>query len=167
MQILLRVSRGFGVVSGLLLFILSFIIFVDVLVRWLAGRPIVGVYESSEVVFVAITFLALALVQCEERHIRIPTLVERLPDRCRGFLDAFADLAGFSFFALILWLAAVDWLEAWRGHFVRPGLIEIPNTLHLGFIVVGSFLVCAIYITSSLARLRRLFAYSTAVEGAT
>lgn len=166
MQTLLRVSRGFGVVSGLLLFILSFIIFVDVLIRWLAGRPIVGVYESSEVAFVAITFLALALVQCQDRHIRIPTLVERLPDRFRGFLDAFADLAGFSFFALILWLAAVDWLEAWRGHFVRPGLIEIPNTLHLGFIVVGSFLVGAIYITSSIAHIRRFLADLTSVGGA-
>jgi TRAP-type C4-dicarboxylate transport system permease small subunit len=150
-----KINWTAAALGGFLLFFLSFLITVDVLVRWIFGRPFVGVFETSEVIFLVLTFMAAGLTQQAGRQMRVEILVSRLHGKPKDIVNVFADLLGLSFFSLLLWEGCSEWIDAWNGHFVRRGMIEIPNTIHLGFLVIGSLLLCLNFLRGILAGLRR------------
>ena len=153
-----------AVIGGTFLFFLSFLITADILVRWLYGRPFVGVFEASEVIFLVSTFLAAGLVQHTGRQMRVEILVSRIKGKGRYFFDALADLLALAFFLVLLWEGSTEWLEAWQGHFVRRGMIEIPNTIHLGFLIFGALSLCSSFLIGVLVSIRRMVLPHSAVE---
>ena len=101
-----------GIISGLLFFFLSVAITLDVLVRWIVGKPIVGVFEFSQIVFLICTFMVLGLVQNRERHIRVDILIAMLKGRSRHIMEAFVRLMGLSLFTILLYVGCKEWLAA-------------------------------------------------------
>ena len=99
-----------GVTSGLLFFLLSLAITLDVIVRWIVGKPIVGVFEISQIVFLACTFLVLGLVQNRERHIRVDILISMLQGRPRRIMEAAVGLLGLGLFTILLYVGCKEWL---------------------------------------------------------
>jgi C4-dicarboxylate transporter DctQ subunit len=127
--------------NGLLLLGLSVMIVVDITYRALFGRPILGVFEISEVLLLAITFLAIAHVQLLGRQLRIDILSGRAHGRLAGFLQALDAVAGLAFFGILLWMAGTDWLEALAGEFQGRGMLQIPLAVPLGLIAIGTALM--------------------------
>jgi TRAP-type C4-dicarboxylate transport system permease small subunit len=159
LAILEKIYRIAAILAGVFLFIISFLITIDVLVRWIYGKPFVGVFEVSEVVLLIATFLAAALVQHTGKQMRVEILVMRLKGKKRYLFDAWADLLGFIFIGLLCWEGIFEWVDAWQGNFLRRGMIEIPNTIHLGFLVVGSSLLALTFLTGLVVSLCRLCAH--------
>jgi TRAP-type C4-dicarboxylate transport system permease small subunit len=153
----LRACAG---LSGLGLFLLSVMITGDVMVRWLTGRPIIGVFEIAEVLFVLVTFFAVALVYRDDRQLRVDALSALARGRTAASLRLLDGIAGLLFFFVVLWTGGAEWLKAYLGGFLRRGLVEIPSAIPLGFIVLGSLLLCAVLLAIVGASLRRLIARS-------
>jgi TRAP-type C4-dicarboxylate transport system permease small subunit len=145
-----------GIFGGLLFFLLSIAITLDVVVRWIVGKPIVGVFEISQIVFLACTFLVLGLAQNKERHIRVDILIGKMKGKPRNIMEAIVGLLGLSFFLVLLYIGCKEWLAAWQGDYVRRGLIDIPNTIHLGFVVFGTLIICLCLIANVVVNLRHL-----------
>lgn len=144
--------------SGLGLFLLAVMITSDVLVRWLTGRPIIGVFEIAEVLFVLVTFLAVALVYQDDRQLRVDALSGLARGRTAASLRLLDGVAGLLFFGVVVWTGGAEWLKAYLGGFLRRGLVEIPSAILLGFIVFGSLLLCAVLLAIVAASVRRLIA---------
>ena len=162
-RIVNKICKGSGIVSGFLFFSLATIITIDVLARWIFGQPFVGVFEISQVTFLACTFLVIGLVQKMERHISVDILISRVRGKPRHLMDAVVALSGLIFFVVLLWVGCKEWLEAWRGHYVRRGLIDLPNTIHLGFLIFGSFLICMNLLHTTIVKIQLIFShYKTA-----
>ena len=53
-------------------------------------------------------------------------------------LDA---LAGLLVFGLLLWAGSKEFFKAYQGKFRLRGMIEIPTTVEIGFILYGSALI--------------------------
>lgn len=132
---------GLAWLSGLGLLALACMICVDVGYRWLFGRPILGVFEFSEILLVAITFLTIAYVQFSGRQLVIDILSARARGRLAGGLGMLDAVAGLAFFGILLWTSAIDWWEAYHGDFLGRGMLKIPTALPLGFVLVGATLM--------------------------
>lgn len=158
MRLLEKICLIAAKAGGFLLFGLAILISIDVLVRWLARKPILGVFEVSEIIFLVSIFLAAGLVHLQGRQMRVDLLLLHAQGRWKHSLEAFADILALAFFGLLLWEAGGEWLHSWHGHFVRRGMIEIPNVLHLGFLIFGTLLIWLALLATTLRNVLRIFA---------
>ena len=142
--------------NGLALLLLAVMISADIAFRWATGRPILGVFEFSEILFVIITFLAVAQAQFTGQQLRIDALSGRARGRAAGALGALDAMVGLAFFGVLLWTSSVDWWEALRGGFLGRGMLQIPTAIPLGFILLGTALM-VVTLLIVLGRALRLF----------
>lgn len=127
--------------NGFFVLALGIMISTDVLVRWITGRPLIGVFEISRVLFVPIIFMVLGLVQWSDRQVRVDVLVLRVTGRGRIAIRTLDQVLALIFFTILLVTGADSWIEAVRRRFVDMGMLEIPQAIPIGFLVFGVFLV--------------------------
>ena len=142
MKIFPRILELSAMAAGVILFFLAAMTTADVFKRWITNRPFIGVYEYSGVLFVALTFFAVAAVQYANRQIRMDLLVTHLKGRIKGILAVASDLLVLGFFTVILWRAVIDWIEAYQIGDVTYGMIQIPLVVYISLLGYGLVLIC-------------------------
>ncbi len=157
MKVLEQVYRWSARFAGAVLFLLAVMITADVMKRWITGKPIIGVFEISEVSFLILTFMALGLLKYLDREMIVDPIRARIKGRPKYALTIFAALLGLFFWGFITWLGWGDWLRAYQIHDVHMGLVAIPLVLPLAFLVFGSALLCINLLTDIIINLQRLF----------
>lgn len=135
------ILTGFSYLGTLGLMALSVMVTADVALRWLTGRPFVGVFELSETLLVLITFSAVGIVHMDNRQLSVDILSARARGRTAAGLRLFDALIGLLVFGLLLWKSWEEFGKALAGNFLRRGMIEIPTAVPVGFIVLGSFCI--------------------------
>jgi TRAP-type C4-dicarboxylate transport system permease small subunit len=135
-----------AVLAGLMLGLLSIMVTADVAVRWITGRPLIGVFEVAETMLVYCTFLALAYVQLKNQQLRVDILSSRARGRVAGLLNALECIASLFVYGAIALFAGREWVKAYYGGFLRRGMFEIPNTYLLAPITIGAALVVLVLI---------------------
>src|SRR3989304_988235 len=135
MQRILSLSAS---IAAAALVLISLGITSDVLIRWSTGRPITGVFELASLTLVAVIFLPLGLMQYQKLHIRIDIIRSHARGRWAAALDLLDAMAGLLVFGLLLWFASKEFVKAYQGGFLLRGLIEIPTTVEIGFIIFGT-----------------------------
>jgi TRAP-type C4-dicarboxylate transport system permease small subunit len=141
--------------AAVILFLLAVMITIDVLMRWLIGTSIVGIFEVSQVALLAITFLVLGYVQHAGQQLTVDILSARARGPVAILLALLNSLISLVVFGALLWAGIAEWWNAYSGSYMRRGLIDIPTTIPLGFLVLGTGLVVLALI---LGLLRDLFA---------
>ena len=152
---LLRLSASVGALS---LVGIGLMVTADVLIRWVTGKPVSGVFELASLMLVIAIFLPLGFMQHEKLHIRVDMISSRARGRWAAALDVLDAAAGILVFGLLLWAAVSEFLMAYRGGFRLRGIIEIPTALQIGFIVFGTALILVALgylLVKSLRALRR------------
>ena len=157
MRVLEKIYRWSAAFAGIVLFGLALMITTDVTIRWVTGKPILGVFEFSELSFLILTFLALALLEHRGREMRVDLFVSRIKGRPGSLLAAITALLGLGFWGIIVWQGGTDWLQAYAIHDRRQGLIEVPSIIHLGFLTFGTSLLCLVLLTQTLSYFNRIF----------
>lgn len=135
-----RILMTFAALNGLIILTLALMVTADVLVRWITGRPFVGVFEISRVLLVPVIFMVLALVQWTDRQVRVDALVGYARRRVRITVRVLDQAMALIFFLILLITGWRSWLEAFRGHYVGMGMLEIPQVVPVGFLVFGTVL---------------------------
>ena len=160
-----RVLTALAGLNAFALLGLAVMITGDVSYRWLFGRPIVGVFEFSEILLVSITFLAIAMVQFSGRQLRVDVLAAKAKGRPAGALGVLDSLIGLAFFGILLWTGAQDWWEALRGNFMGRGILQIPTAIPLGLVGVGAgLMVVTLLILLGRSLLQALFNVTPATD---
>ncbi len=72
-----------GGLSGFVLIVLITMTTIDVILRYVFNRPILGVYELSEIFLAIAVFSGVAYTQLNKRHVIIDIAVNRLPPKPR------------------------------------------------------------------------------------
>lgn len=140
-QALRGVLMAFAYVGAVGLLALSVMVTADVALRWLTGRPFVGVFELSEVLLVLVTFSAVGLVHLDNRQLSVDIVAVRAKGKMAAALRIFDALVGILVFGLLLWKSWEEFWKAVHGGFLRRGMIEIPTAIPLGFIVLGALCI--------------------------
>ncbi|MBW1716406.1 MAG: TRAP transporter small permease [Deltaproteobacteria bacterium] len=92
-----KVSMFLGYFSGVLVLLMVACIIYDVVMRHIFNDPTIWADEFSCYLLVAITFLGAAYTLVIDGHIRVETIVERLPHKVREWVEFIADILGFGF----------------------------------------------------------------------
>lgn len=135
------VLMAFAYLGAVGLLALSVMVTADVALRWLTGRPFVGVFELSEVLLVLVTFSAVGLVHLDNRQLSVDILAVRARGRTAAALRIFDAVVGILVFGLLLWKSWEEFWKAVHAGFLRRGMIEIPTAIPVGFIVLGSLCI--------------------------
>lgn len=121
-----NISRWLAVAGGGVLVLFMVLLSVDAGLRYIADRPLLGIYESSESALVLIIFFCFAYTELTDGHIRAELLVSRLPTKVRAIIEMFTDLCTFSLVGFISLLAVQETHSAiiWRQ--TTYGIVSIP-----------------------------------------
>lgn len=133
--------RAFARLGAIALLLLSAMVTVDVVTRWVTGRPFVGVFELSEVLLVLVTFSAVGLVHLDNRQLSVDILSSRARGRKAAALRLFDAVVGLLVFGLLLWKSVAEFFKAYQGGFMRRGMVQIPTAIPVGFVVLGSLCI--------------------------
>jgi TRAP-type transport system small permease protein len=139
--------------SGIALFLIAVVITIDVLRRWLIGEPIIGVFETTRVALVLVTFFALPTVQYYGRQLSVDVIYGQTRGRLAACLRVLEYTFSLGLFGALFWVTTREWLRAYQGGFLLRGMIEIPEAVPLSFIALGSLLIALV---SSLLLVRAL-----------
>ena len=88
-RIFKRIVTVAGMGSTALLGIMMLLTVVDVVLRYVFDRPLMGSMELTEYLMVCVGTLGLAWCALEGAHIKVEIIVSRFPQRLQKFVDSF------------------------------------------------------------------------------
>lgn len=118
--------RGSLAIASLAVLVMALLGGADVISATAFGKPILGVYEATELLMVVVTVLAMSSLQARRMNIAVDVISSRLPAAAQQWIFLLSNLLGFVFFGLIAWQG---WLVAWeavRTQEYAQGGVQIP-----------------------------------------
>ena len=138
------------------LFFMAFIMFYDVVMRYVFNSPTVWAQETCEYMMVFLTFIGLAEIQKQKAHIRMDYLYTRFPESLRRGMDLFFHFL-VALFALLLFSTSLRMtLLALQYGSRSNSLMETPLFLMYAIIPLGFILLlmqCLLDIVKSIKSL--------------
>jgi len=99
---------------------------VDALARTLAGKPLPGLFEMSELCMVMMVFMGLGWTQLDDAHIRVTLAKRWLPAALGRALDGVAWLLASVMLAALAWPSTLEAIESVAIREFRWGYVEVP-----------------------------------------
>jgi TRAP-type C4-dicarboxylate transport system permease small subunit len=134
------------IAGSILLIAMMLLVTVDVLGRFLFGKPVQGTTEITEFMMVALLYFSLAHTQALKGHINVDIFLSYFTRRARLVFDLIISLLGFGLFALIGWQGILAAVKAWTFWETTFGVIPFPLFPAKVLVPFGSFLLCLRYL---------------------
>jgi C4-dicarboxylate transporter, DctQ subunit len=162
---LVRWENLFGALGIAILVATGALICVDVALRYVFNRPIVGGIEIIEYALVYVTFLGASWAVPRGAHIDIDVAVQAMPGFWQRICALLSNLISLAVAVVLTVFGATATWIAFTRHAFRPTTLEIPTWIVLIIIPVGCALlalrflhetiVCAEAVASGRALVRR------------
>lgn len=141
-----------GWIGCVVLFVMMMLMVIDIALRFVLNKPILGGYELVEILMAIVVGVGFAYTQSCDGHVRVTMFIDPLPDRIKAVLDALTLLVGAVMMSIVAYAGIVQGgLSAGQGQ--TTTVLAIPlypfyYLLGVGFIVYA--LVMLIDALSSL-----------------
>lgn len=139
-QKLHAISAVLNTIGATVLFLLMILTAVDVSLRYVFNSPVQGTFELTELVMVVTIFFALAYTQSQNSHVSVELLVDLLPQRAQGVIDAVTSLLSFGIIAVIIWQGAVSTHDSVLSG-EHSALLKIPLFYFKALIPLGALML--------------------------
>lgn len=144
------IEKGITFVENIALYFASFILIcmtllisIDTLCRYFLHKPIIGVLEVTEFIFmVIIVFFGLGFTSREKGHIRVDFLSHYLPKRLQKINEFIFNIITLCFFIIIGLQAWKQTLNAMRINQLSAGAVEFPMAPAFLIVVFGCLILC-------------------------
>jgi TRAP-type C4-dicarboxylate transport system permease small subunit len=123
--VLHKISRWVSYAGMAMAIIMMLMVVVDVVMRFVLNKPILGSVELASYMLSIMAFTAIPFVESEEEHIVIPLLFDRFPKKVRLFVNTLVSVIGLGILVLIglaSYLLAAEYLH--RGKVTQ--VLSIP-----------------------------------------
>ena len=82
------ISRIFGIIAIVAIFLMMVMIVCDVFLRYVFNSPILGVVELTEIMMVTMGFFAVVYTTMKNDHVKVEIMTNILPDSSKFILDS-------------------------------------------------------------------------------
>lgn len=137
-----KVSLFFGYISGGFVLFMMFSIGYDVVMRHIFNAATIWADEVSGYLLVGIAFLGAAYTLTVEGHIRIETLMERLPTKKRQRLEFVTDVLSVAFLVVFTWQMYRLVKDSYVNVSLAPTLVRTPLYLPQLLLAIGLTWLC-------------------------
>ncbi|WP_342643725.1 TRAP transporter small permease [Rhodoligotrophos ferricapiens] len=142
-RILLAIEGLMGWIGKAALFVMMIAVVCDAGGRYLANRPVPGIYEITELyLMIAVVFLGLGLSQRSGAHVRVELLLEHLPPAVQRALEFIYLLATLAVFAVVTYAAARTSYQNFLFNRWISGAVPIPTGPSWAIAALGSAVFC-------------------------
>ena len=126
-----RLMKPLEGASAALLTLIVVLLFTGVVARYVFSLPVIWIDEIVSLSFLWLAMLGSVIAMHRNEHLRLTLVVERLPERWRGYVQAFALCAVAA--TLLAWAwPAIDYArEEWA---IRTPELSLPNSLRVSAI---------------------------------
>ena len=139
-KILLVIERAMMLIAGAIVMLMMLLITVDVICRKLS-LSFPGVYETIQILMVAVVFLGIAYVQKVKGHIFIEIATTKLPVKWQRILDGLGYLIGIFICGVITWQSMLSAWESIQIFEYAAGIVEVPLWPSKIIVAVGFLLM--------------------------
>jgi TRAP-type C4-dicarboxylate transport system permease small subunit len=119
-------SRKLNIIAIIVLFLVTMLIAVDVIGRYVFNQPVSGSTELIQFALVILVFSSLAYCACEDGNVRVDVIYARLPSHIRIYLDIFTSFLSLIIIVFITWQLTARAFESLGGMIIRSELFQWP-----------------------------------------
>ncbi len=141
-KVQVSVENALGGVSAALLSFMMIITTVDVVLRYVFGSPLPGIFTLCQMVMVGVVYLAAAHVQQQKGHVRVDVVIDRLTGNPRTVLELATLLVALAAFGMMCWKTGQYAWGSWVTQDYEMGLIEYPFWPAKAALFLGVGLLC-------------------------
>ena len=109
-----KVEFIFMVICGFWIIGLTFLVVLDVTLRYFFSSPIPGGVEATELILPYIVFLGLSYTLHVDGHVRVNILLNKFPRFFRNSAETLDCLIGIAFFGCLTYFGALHFWESFR-----------------------------------------------------
>lgn len=131
-------SRAMDRIAGLCMVAVMVLVVVNILLRALFNRPILGIYDLVTMLTAVMIGLALAYCAVQNGHIAVDFLVNRLPSGFQTAIDVVMNTAALVFWVLCAWQVA-GYAEMMAKSGVVSPTAQIPVHPFIYLVALGIF----------------------------
>lgn len=121
-----KIEKFFSVLSWIVAVLVSMLIVIDIVLRFLFDRPLPATWEISEVFMPLIVFLAFSYTLAIDAHVRVTLFRDRFPSKMRLCSDIFANAVSFVICAMITYWSGIRFWESFIINEEILAAIKIP-----------------------------------------
>ena len=141
------------VVCAALMLSIVVMLFGGVMARYVFSRPLGWIDEAVSLAFIWVAMLGAVLAMHRNEHLRLSMFVDRMPEKLRGIVHAFA-LVAISAFLLGLIGPSIEHIESeW---IVNSPALEIPSGVRVSAIAAGMILMLAVIAAYALKTVSKI-----------
>lgn len=149
------INRVLAVVGATLLLLISFSICYSVFTRALSVKSPIWIIQFNEYAMLWVTFLAVAWVLAEDKHVSIQIIMSRLGQKGKKTLRLAQDIVCTLLCALLCYLGALTTWEHFRDNVIDVQTVDVPKAYILVVIPFGFLLLFLQFIKRIMRNRRR------------
>jgi tripartite ATP-independent transporter DctM subunit len=143
-------SRWTNVVGISVLFLMVFVTFIDVIMRYVFNSPIKGVLEFTEVMMIVAVFLGIAHTQNQKGHVTVDLVSAVLTPRRRLILEFITTFLGIGLFIVIIWRSIVKTISFINQNSMHSQYFLVPDAPFNAILVLGCICLCLLLVRDLL-----------------
>jgi len=115
-----QVEKYQTIISWIAALFITFMIVIDVFLRFVFNAPLPATWEMSEIVMPYIVFFAFSYTLARNGHVRVTMFMELLPPKARFGCDIFRIIISFIMCALFTYWS---WLRFWDAFLIKEEIL--------------------------------------------
>lgn len=141
------VENALSGVSAILLSFMMIVTTVDVVLRYVFGSPLPGIFSLCQMVMVGVVYFAVAFVQQQKGHVRVDVVIDRLAGNPRAVMEIATLLVALAAFGMMFWKTGQYAWRSWVTQDFEMGLVEYPFWPARTAIFLGVGILCLRLVT--------------------
>ena len=124
-------------ISGWTALIVTLLVTLDVVLRYIFGASIPASMEFTQVLLVLLVFLSLGRAQEAKQHIRVEFVIEKLSPEKRRYWEIILHLFALAFIAIVFWESIGAFAYSFSTQEYYGGAVRVPIYPARGAILLG------------------------------
>ena len=135
----------------------------DIILRWITGIPILGVYEIVERIMICAVFASFAYTQTENGHVQITMVVAKFPQKLRFLVMTLNNILSAAVIVLTAYAAYRQGMVAMNSHYTT-GVLLIPLWPFYWVEIVSMAVLCLAFLFHAVKNAAAIFNQDIAAE---